>query len=81
MSLYEFDIVLADVDVITPEMAEALFEAGCDDSSPGSSEGKVTVHFHREARSLGQAIDSAIADIGKAGYAVAKVEVEAIPAA
>lgn len=81
MNLYEFTIVLAVADVLTPEMGDALELAGIDDATMGSSGGSVFLDFHREARTLGQAIDSAIADIGKAGYAAAKVEVETVPAA
>ncbi len=57
--------------------AEALFEAGCDDGSPGSSQGVVSIDFHREAESLEAAIRSAIADVQKAGCAVAQVTLEA----
>ena len=74
---YSFTLTLAGVSVITVEMADALFEAGCDDASPGSSEGVVTIDFHREAASLGDAVGSAIRDVERAGYAVARVDVEA----
>ena len=57
-------------------MSDALFEAGCDDSTPSSSNGVVTVDFDREAESLGDAIGSAVKDIEKAGYKVSKVSVE-----
>jgi hypothetical protein len=66
---------LAGVSEITAEMAEALF-AGCDDSNPWSSEGVVSVGFDREAASLGEAIGSAIKDVERAGYTVARVEVK-----
>jgi hypothetical protein len=62
-------------------MADALFEAGCDDSSPWSSEGVVSVAFDREAESLGDAIGSAVKDVERAGFAVARVDVEQQPAA
>jgi hypothetical protein len=76
MTTYSFTLILAGVDAMTPEMAEALYEAGCDDSTPGSSGGVVIVDFGREAESLGDAVGSAIKDVEKAGYKVAKVEVE-----
>jgi len=72
---YTFILILAGVSEITAEMAEALF-AGCDDSNPWSSEGVVSVGFDREAASLGDAIGSAIKDVERAGYAVARVEVK-----
>jgi hypothetical protein len=76
MRLYTFTLILAGVDVLTPEMAEALYEAGCDDSTPGSRCGVVMVHFDREAESLGDAIGSAVKDVEKAGFKVSKIEVE-----
>lgn len=74
---HEFTIILADVDEITVEIADALYEAGCDDSSPSSCEGIVSVHFHREAASLGDAVGSAIGDVERAGFKVASIAVGA----
>ena len=82
MALHEFRIILADAEEIVDDlthdkfvtMANALFEAGCDDGSPGASGGIVTVDFHREAGSLRDAIESAVADVESAGYLVERVE-------
>lgn len=74
MRTYHFTIILAAVDVLTEDMAEAIFAAGCDDCSPGSGGGIVHVRFHRQAKSLELALSSAMADVNKAGYSVAKVE-------
>lgn len=74
--VHEFTLVLAGVDVLTPEMGDALFGAGCDDCTPGSWGGKVYVHFDREAASLGDAIGSAVKDVERAGYTIAAVQVE-----
>jgi hypothetical protein len=52
---------------MTPEMAETLYEPGCDNSTPGSSGGMVMVVFGREAEKLGDAIGSAIKDVEKVG--------------
>lgn len=75
--VYEFTVVLADHDLMTPDMAEALFVAGCDDGHPWSSDGVAAVSFDREAESLESAIRSAIADVQKAGYVAAEVRLEA----
>lgn len=75
MRQYDFTVYL-DLPELTDEAAEKLFEAGCDDGSPASSEGYCWVTFHRDARSLGAAIRSAVSDVKKAGYEVAKVEIE-----
>jgi hypothetical protein len=77
MRIYDFTLVLSSGIELTEELSEALFVAGCDDGSPGSCEGIVTIDFHREADSLEAAIRSAIADVQKAGCTVAKAEIEA----
>lgn len=73
---YTFTLTLAGVSELTVAMADALFEAGCDDATPGSSQGAVMVDFDREAGSLGEAVGSAIRDVERAGFAVARVEVQ-----
>jgi len=77
MKTYEFTVVLANVTEITDDMADALFEAGCDDCSPGSSEGIVEIDFDREAASLEEAIRSAIANVQTAGYTAKRVVIDA----
>jgi hypothetical protein len=76
MTTYSFTLTLAGVDVVTREMVEALFEAGFDDSTPRSRGGVMLVDFDREAVSLGVALGSAVKDIEKAGYKVARVDVK-----
>jgi len=72
---HEFTVILAGISEITDEAANALYEAGCDDGSPGSCDGVVSVDFHRDAPTLESAIQSAVADIHKAGYQVQRVEI------
>jgi len=76
MPTYGFTVTLANTDCLTVAMADRLFEAGCDDATPSGREGTVSVHFDREAASLGEAVGSAIRDVEKAGYEVARVEIE-----
>ena len=73
---HAFTLILAGASELTEEMAEALFEAGCDDATPSSRDGVVSVAFDREAGSLGDAIGSAIEAVRGAGYRVARVEVD-----
>lgn len=75
MKTYEFTIILAGVDVMTEDMASELYEAGCSDGSPFSGEGIAAIGFDREAATLEDAIKSAVADVEKAGLAVARVEI------
>jgi len=77
MPVYAFTVILKDESELTEDLAEALVEAGCDDGSSKSCEGVVSIDFDREADSLEQAIRSAVADVQKAGYRVARVEIEA----
>ena len=75
MTTYEFDVILEGEDVLTEEIANRLYEAGCDDSSPGSCNGMVAIRFHREAASLEEAIRSAVANVKAAGYKWAHVQI------
>ena len=77
MKTYDFTLVLSGVAEMTEEIAEAIVAAGCDDGSPGSSGGSAFVVMHRQGESLEAAIRSAIADIHRAGFAVAHVVIEA----
>ena len=74
MKTYEFTLLLAEVAVMTPELANRLFEAGCADGSPFSGDGVAAIGFDRKARSLEAAITSAIADVEKAGVTVCGVQ-------
>jgi hypothetical protein len=74
MATYEFQLILSNVTAMSEEIADALFEAGCDDGTPFSSQGTAAIGFSREAESMEQAIRSAIADVNKAGFVVARAE-------
>ena len=75
MKTYWSHVFLSDIDVMTDEIAEALFEAGCEDGLPSSSEGLAQVYFAREADSLESAISSALGEIKRAGFEFSKVEI------
>jgi hypothetical protein len=71
---HEFTVILAGVDELTSELMDALDAAGCDDCTPSSIGPIISLRFNRTS-SLGEAVGSAIADVERAGLAVAKVEV------
>ena len=73
---YHFTVVLANCDTMTPDLTEALYAAGCDDSTPWSGNGVAAVTFDREAESLESAIRSAVADVQEAGCTVKHTIVE-----
>jgi len=81
MNKYEFVLILSESIDLTDDVADALFEAGCDDGSPGTSNGVFSIDFHRRANSLEEAIRSAIEDVRSAGFNVARVEMEAMAVA
>ena len=59
---YEFDVMLADCDIDSPALADALYEAGCDDGLVGRNTQGPMITFTREALSRSDAIQSAISD-------------------
>jgi hypothetical protein len=77
MNKYDFTLILAESIELTDGIADALFEAGCDDGTPGTCNGVFSIDFHREAASLEDAIRSAIENVRTAGYEVTRVEIEA----
>ena len=77
MVKYEFTLVLKGSRELTEEIADQLFEAGCDDGTPGTCNGVFSIDFHRTANTLEEAINSAIANVKSAGYEVERVEIEA----
>jgi hypothetical protein len=81
MKKYEFTLILKGALELTDDIADALFEAGCDDGTPGTCEGVFSIDFHREAESLEEAIRSAIGNVKTAGCQVDRVEIsaEAVP--
>jgi hypothetical protein len=74
--VHDFTLTLAGARELTVELADALYEAGCDDASVYSEGPTVYLDFHREAESLGDAIGSAVKDVARAGFSVALVRVE-----
>jgi len=73
---YEFSLILRQGTEITEELADELFDAGCDDGTPGTFCGTPYISFHREAESLESAIRSAVADVQKTGCVVERVQIE-----
>ncbi len=77
MQQYDFTLIFSETLELTSDLVDALFAAGCDDGTPGTSNGVFFVDFHREAGTLEDAIRSAIEDVRRAGHTVVRVEMEA----
>jgi hypothetical protein len=77
MTTYEFTLILQGSPELTDEVADRLFEAGCDDGSPGTCNGVFSIDFDRTGRTLEAAIASAISDVKSAGFGVERIEISA----
>jgi hypothetical protein len=64
---WDFTLVLKGVSDLTDDLADALFEAGCDDATHSMVGGKPLLDFSREAESLEEAVLTALEDIRRAG--------------
>ena len=64
---HEFVLVLSGIAVLDERVANAIYEAGCDDATPCLRYGTLSLAFDREATSLRGAILSAIRDVMGAG--------------
>ena len=73
---YGFTLYFEDVHEMTEAIADALFGAGCDDSTPFSRDGEAGAGFDRVAESLESAITTAVADVRSAGLRVKRVTID-----
>jgi hypothetical protein len=64
---HDFTLILTGVHEITPEMIDALYEAGCDDGTVSIRSGRPYITFSRAAPSMKDAILSAIENVRSAG--------------
>lgn len=78
MNTYTFSLLLSGVAAITPELANALYEATGGDVELNMRDGVAYVEFERGSASLRDAITSAIRDVEQAtpGIRVVRVESE-----
>lgn len=60
---YQFTLILDNVDEFTEELEDMLYEAGCDDALINFRNGTVYLDFDRKARSLKEAVISAIKQV------------------
>ncbi len=74
---YDFALLVAGVLELSSKVADAFFEAGCDDATLSLQHGTLHVEFSRSAPSLADAILSAIRDIRKTGIGAVVLRVDA----
>jgi hypothetical protein len=76
---HHFSLVFAGrLDDLEDDFLDALYEAGCDDALVGLREGVPVIDFAREAPSFRVALQSAIADVERAGVGLELIRVEPI---
>jgi len=61
--IYQFTLILKNVDATTPGLEDSLYEAGCDDALINFRNGTVYLDFDRRATSLQDAVISAIKNV------------------
>jgi hypothetical protein len=76
MREYDFALVLDGPTELTPQVEDALFEAGCDDATFSVRYGRLFAEFSRSAPSLKDAILSAIRDIHGAAVGATVFQVD-----
>ncbi len=74
MQNHAFTLILREIQEVTEEATNALFEAGCDDGTFCARDGVAYVHFDREAPTLDEAIRTVLDDVRAAGFDVDRVE-------
>lgn len=71
---YEFAIVATGLPIDRDEWEDSFYEAGCDDALVGLQRGLFVLDFNREADTLAEAVESACADIHRAGATIVRIE-------
>ena len=73
---HDFTFTLSGVVDFTDAVMDRLYDAGCDDATFGARCGVPYATFHREARSYGDAVESARAAIASAQVGLSVVDVQ-----
>lgn len=77
LAIHGFTLVFAGTfDDLPDDLLDAIYEAGCDDSTVSISEGILRIAFDREAPSFRVALFSAISDVERAGVGLELIRVE-----
>lgn len=74
MKTFEFTIVGAATTFLNGELAERLFDAGCDDATASFQKGVTILEFDRSAKSFYHALRSALDDVARAGVEPLRIE-------
>jgi len=75
-SEHDFALIVGGIPELTPQVQDALFEAGCDDATLSIQYGLLYVDFSRSANSLREAIITAVRDVLRSGLPVQILRVD-----
>jgi hypothetical protein len=73
---HDFTLVLNGITDLTPEVQDALFEAGCNDATLSMRSGRPFLTFSRTAPTLKDALLSAINDVKKANVGAEVIRID-----
>jgi hypothetical protein len=74
MKTFEFSIIASGVDPTADDFGDRFYDAGCDDALVAFQKGHTIIDFAREAKSIDEAIASAVENVCAAGAKVDRVE-------
>jgi len=74
--VFNFTLVYEGIEELTREVADAIFEAGCDDALLGMRAGEMTLDFARDSNTYREALISAIDAVERCNLPVQLVRVE-----
>ena len=74
MEMFEFTIIATGLDPEADDFESRFYDGNCDDASVSFQKGHILLDFAREANSLEEAIETAVADAKEAGATVERVE-------
>ena len=74
MKKFEFSIVASGLDPEAEDFEQRFYDAGCDDAAIAFQKGHIIVDFTREAKSISEAIVTAVQNVQAAGARVDRIE-------
>lgn len=74
MKKFEFSIIASGLDPEAEDFEQRFYDAGCDDAAIAFQKGHIIVDFTREAKTVSEAIASAVRDVQGAGAHIDRVE-------
>lgn len=74
MKKFEFSIIASGLDPEAEDFEQRFYDAGCDDAAIAFQKGHIIVDFTREAKSVSEAIVTAVRDVQAAGARIDRIE-------